>query len=154
MTFSKLAVVVIAGVFAAASPPVLAVQQNPDSTPAASTATPQASDSDQAAALITQANAAAAANAKAATTEPAASAPIEPSPAARRKARNYGFRAEIYDGKTMFCREDATLGTRLVSKKCMGADQFEDYAVQLQIARDLLRQKATCQGGDICGGIQ
>jgi hypothetical protein len=25
--------------------------------------------------------------------------------------------------------------------------------VQLQIARDLMKQKATCQGGDICGGI-
>ena len=59
-----------------------------------------------------------------------------------------------HPGKTMFCRDDATLGTRLVSKKCMGADQFEDYAVQLQIARDLMKQKATCQGGGLCGGIQ
>lgn len=154
MTFSKLVVIVIAGVFAVASAAVSA-QQNPDSPPATSAATPQSSDADQAAALITQANAAAAASAKEAATPPAAPATkIEPSPAARRKAQNYGFHAEIYDGKTMFCRDDATLGTRLVSKKCMGADQFEDYAVQLQIARDLMRQKATCNGGDICGGIQ
>jgi hypothetical protein len=154
MTFSKLAVIVMVGMLAAAGTAVSA-QQNPDSTPAATAAAPQAGDPDQAAALITQANAAAAANAKAATADPAAPAPkIEPSPAARKKAMNYGFHAEIYDGKTMFCRDDATLGTRLVSKKCMGADQFEDYAVQLQIARDLMRQKATCQGGDICGGIQ
>jgi hypothetical protein len=153
MTFSQLAVCVIA-VIATASAAVSA-QQNPDSTSATSAATPAPGDADQAAALIAQANAAAAASAKEAAIAPAAPAPkIEPSPAARRKAQNYGFRAEIYDGKTFFCREDATLGTRLVSKKCMGADQFEDYAVQLQIARDLMRQKATCQGGDICGGIQ
>lgn len=154
MTFSKLAVFVIAGVLAAAST-ALSAQQNADSKPATSAATPQASDADDAATLIAQANAAAAASAKAATTEPAAPAPkVEPTAAARRKAQNYGFHAEIYDGKTFFCRDDATLGTRLVSKRCMGADQFEDYAVQLQIARDLMKQKATCNSGDICGGLQ
>ena len=158
MTFSKLAVFVIAGVFAAASAAVSA-QQNPDSTPAATAATPQAGDADQAAALIAQANAQAAANAKAAATAPAQPAtPIEPSPAARKKAQNYGFHAEIYDGKTMFCRDDAALGTRLVSKRCMDADQFEDYAVQLQIARDLMKDKGACQGGKslggACGGLQ
>ncbi|HEY2781411.1 MAG TPA: hypothetical protein VGI90_11575 [Steroidobacteraceae bacterium] len=153
MNFAHSAVFIIAGVFAAASAAVSA-QQNPDSTPPASAATSQLSDSDQAAALIAHANAAAAANAKEAATAAAARpTKIEPSPAARKKAQQYGFHAEIYDGKTMFCRDDATLGTRLVSKKCMGADQFEDYAVQLQIARDLMKQKATCQGGDICGGI-
>ncbi|HEV7357837.1 MAG TPA: hypothetical protein VGN99_07560 [Steroidobacteraceae bacterium] len=153
MTFSKLAAFVIAGAFAASA--VVWAQQNPGSPPATSAATPQASDADQAASLITQANAAAAASANEAATPPATPpTKIEPTTAARKKAMNYGFHAEIYDGKTMFCRDDATLGTRLVSKKCMGADQFEDYAVQLQIARDLMRQKATCQGGDICGGIQ
>jgi hypothetical protein len=156
MTFSKSTVFIMAGVFAAGTAAVSA-QQNPDSTtaaPAASAATTPASDAEQAAALIAHANEAAAANAKEATTASAsASAKVEPSAAARKKAQQYGFHAEIYSGKTMFCRDDATLGTRLVSKKCMGADQFEDYAVQLQIARDLMKQKATCQGGDICGGI-
>jgi hypothetical protein len=154
MTFSKLAVFVIGGVIAAASVAVSA-QQSRDSTPAATAATPQASDADQAAALITQANADAAANAKAVATAPAQPAtPVEASPAARKKARNYGFHTEIYNGKTMFCRDDATLGTRLVSKRCMDADQCEDYAVQLQIARDLMKQKANCQGGGICGGLE
>jgi hypothetical protein len=153
MTFSKLAVFVIAGAIAAASVAVSA-QQSPDSKPAATAATPQSTDADQAAALIAQANAEAAANARAVATAPAQPAtPVEPSPAASKKARNYGFHAEIYDGKTMFCRDDATLGTRLASKRCMDADQFEDYAVQLQIARDLMKQKATCQGGGLCGGI-
>ncbi|HEV7357836.1 MAG TPA: hypothetical protein VGN99_07555 [Steroidobacteraceae bacterium] len=152
MTFSKLAVFVIAGMVAAASAPVLAAQQNPDSTPAATAAIPQAGDADQAAALVAQANAAAAANARAAQIAPAAPpTKIEPSPAARKKAMNYGFHAEIYDAKTMFCRDDATLGTRLVSKKCMSADEFEDYGLQLKIVRDMLRQKGYCTGGDVCG---
>ena len=150
MTFSKSASFIIAGVLAATSV-ALSAQQKPDATPAATAATP-AGDADPAAALVAQANAAAAASAKAAQIAPAApSIKIEPSPAARKKAMNYGFHAEIYDGKTWFCRDDATLGTRLVSKKCMNADEFEDYGVQLKNVRDMLRQKGYCTGGDVCG---
>jgi zona occludens toxin (predicted ATPase) len=113
-----------------------------------------ASDADDTAALIAKANAAAAANAKAAETPAAApKTENEPTADARKKAQVYGFHAEIYNGKMMFCKDDATLGTRLASKKCMDTSQFEDYAVQLQIARDLMKQKATCQGGGLCGGL-
>jgi hypothetical protein len=114
-----------------------------------------ASDADDTAALIAKANAAAAANAKAAGSPSTAPKPKnEPTADARRKALQYGFHAEIYSGKTMFCRDDATLGTRLASKKCMDASQFEDYGVQLQIARDLIKSKSQCQGGSLCGGMQ
>jgi hypothetical protein len=58
----------------------------------------------------------------------------------------------------MFCKQDAVLGSRLTSKRCMGAIQFEDYAVQLKIARDMMESKGACQGGKAtggaCGGLQ
>ena len=152
-------------VLAAAAAPVLAAQQSPDPAPTAAaqaatkpaasataSATP-ASETDDTAALIAQANATAAANAKA---EVASAAPVvkEPSAEARKKAREYGFHAEIYDGKTMFCRDDATLGTRIGSKRCMNSEDFEDYGRMLQIARDTMKAKSQCQGGSICGGLQ
>ena len=83
---------------------------------------------------------------------------MAPTAVARKKANDFGFHAEIYSGRTYFCKDDATLGTRLKSKKCIDADQFEDYAIQLQIARDTMR-KDVCQGGRAslnaspCGGI-
>jgi hypothetical protein len=104
--------------------------------------------------LIARANAAAAANAKMAASGTAAPATKEmPSPQAQKKAREYGFHAEVYSGKTMFCKDDATLGTRLASKRCMGAFEFEDYATQLKIARDLMKSKSGCNGGGLCGGL-
>ena len=163
MTFSKLAAFVIAGAFAATSAPVLA--QNPESTPAASAATPTAeatatTEANETAALIAKANAAAAAKAKAA--EIAAAAPAGkagPTAEAVKKAKDYGFHAEMFSGKTFFCREDATVGTRIKNKRCIDANQFEDYAVQLQVARDTMK-KDVCQGGNTgmlggaCGGIK
>jgi hypothetical protein len=77
---------------------------------------------------------------------------IQPSLGARKKATEYGFHAEVYDGKTMFCKQDAALGSRIKSTRCMGAYEFEDYAVQLKIARDMMQSKTQCQGGKVLGG--
>jgi hypothetical protein len=158
VSYSKFAVMiaaVIAGTAASAFAP-----QAPDSAPASTalaataTAAPRpASEADETAALIAEANAAAAANAKAA--EPAARTPatkIEPSAEARKKALEFGFHAEIFDGKTMFCKQDAALGSRIKSLRCMDANEFEDYAVQLKIARDMMQSKTQCQGGKVLGG--
>lgn len=115
-----------------------------------------AQDADDTAALIAQANAAAAANAKSAqaAAAPKPRGPVEPTGDAKKKAAQYGFHAEVFDGKTMFCKDDATLGTRLPSKKCMDAMQFEDYAVQLEYARDTMRANKGCNGQGLCGGVQ
>jgi hypothetical protein len=128
-------------------------------TPASDTAAADNADASDPSALLATANAAAAANAKAAEIPPNARVvDHEPTAAARRKAADYGFHSEMYDGKTFFCKDDATLGTRLISKKCIDPDNFEDYAIQLQIARDTMR-KDVCQGGKAgltpspCGGI-
>jgi hypothetical protein len=162
--YSKYVFLIIAAIAATAA--FAYAQQAPEPTPAstapagtapatAATAAPgSTSEADETAALIAKANAAAAADAKAA--EPAArtasATKIEPSPEARKKAREFGFHAEIFDGKTMFCKQDAALGTRIKSLRCMNADEFEDYAVQLKIARDLMQSKTQCQGGKVLGG--
>jgi hypothetical protein len=158
---SKFAVMIVA-VIASTTPSGYAQQARdpaPSSTAPAATATvapSPASEADETAALIAKANAAAAANAKAAETAAASESTTKnaPSRQARKKASEFGFRAEIFDGKTMFCKEDAALGSRLTSKRCMDANEFEDYAVQLKIARDMMKSKGQCQGGSICGGIQ
>jgi hypothetical protein len=170
MNFPKWAVL-MAATFSAAAAPLWAAQRNPDAADtAAQTAPRQASsttvgatsgsETDDTAALIAQANANAAANAKA---EAAASVVKEPSAAALKRALQYGFHAEVYDGKTLFCRDDAVLGTRIPSKRCMDYENFEDYGRMLQIARDLMRDKNQCQGGaatktkglgGICGGLE
>jgi hypothetical protein len=164
--YSKYVFLIIATIAATAA---FAYAQAPEPTPAtpastapagtapaasATTAPSAASEADETAALIAKANAAAAADAKAA--EPAATTPsatkIEPSAEARKKAREFGFHAEIFDGKTMFCKQDAALGSRIKSLRCMDAYEFEDYAVQLKIARDLIQSKTQCQGGKVLGG--
>jgi hypothetical protein len=167
MIFPRFVVLTIACLIALGASAVQ--QQNPEPTPtpaalASDPASPpgtlpaappvgQAGEAEETAALIAKANAAAAANAKLAATGVAAPATKEmPSPQAQKKAREYGFHAEVYNGKTMFCRDDATLGTRLASKRCMDALSFEDYAVQLKIARDLMQSKTQCQGGKVLGG--
>jgi hypothetical protein len=162
--YSKYVFLIIATIAATAA--FAYAQQAPEPTPAstapagtapavsATTPPSSASEADETAALIAKANAAAAADAKAA--EPAARTPsatkIEPSAEARKKAREFGFHAEIFDGKTMFCKQDAALGSRIKSLRCMDAYEFEDYAVQLKIARDLIQSKTQCQGGKVLGG--
>ena len=170
MTFPRFVVLTIACLAAVGAS---AVPQNPEPVPAAapapSPASPpgtalaapslgQAGEPEDAAALIAKANAAAAAASAKLAATPAAPATNMPSSQAQKKAREYGFHAEMYDGKTFFCRDDAVLGTRLPSKRCMDGAEFEDYAVQLKIARDLMQSKTQCQGGKglggACGGVQ
>lgn len=108
-------------------------------------------EAQETAALIAKANAAAAANTrKGAAT--AAATPATSAREARKRANEYGFHAEVFNGNTLFCRDDAVLGTRFKTKRCMGLDQFADYATQLEIARDTINAKTACSGG-ICGEL-
>lgn len=117
VTYPKLAFLVIATI--AASAPRTFAQQAPEpapaSTPPAATAvtTGSSSEADQTAALIAKANATAAANANARAASMATSrslTKVEASPEARKKASEFGFLAEVFNGTTMFCKEDAALG--------------------------------------------
>jgi hypothetical protein len=158
MIFPKVAFLVIAAL--AAGAPRATPQQTPESppvsTPPAAAATESASkDAAETAALIARANAAAAANAKArAAMTTRTLTRIEASPAARKKASEFGFRAEVYNGDTLFCKTDAALGSRIPLTRCMSAYEFEDYATQMKIARDSLQNQlqGQCQNSFSCGG--
>ena len=165
VTYPKLAFLVIAAI--AAGAPRAAQQQNPqpttESTPtaAATGTTASSSEADEAAALIAKANAMAVANANAraagTSSNKSPAKLVEASPEARKKAREFGFRAEVYNGTTLFCRQDAILGSRIPLPRCMTAYEFDDYAVQLKIAREVMQDKTSCNSKGIpmspCGGL-
>jgi len=163
VAYPKVAFLVIAAI--AAGAPRASQQQAPEPTPAstptdaAAVTTGSSSEADETAALIAKANAAAAANAnaRAASMTTRTLTRIEASAAARKKASEFGFRAEVYNGTTLFCKQDAALGSRIPLTRCMTADEFDDYAVQLKIARDMIQSKAGCNSGKVvgslCGGL-
>jgi hypothetical protein len=160
VAYPKFAFLVVIAIAASAAPTFAQQAPQPPAAnpPPAATAiaTDSSSEADQTAALIAKANAAAVANANARAASMSNSrslTKVEASPEARKKASEFGFQAEVFNGTTMFCKEDAALGTRIKSKRCMSGYEFEDYSAQLKIARDLMKQKGQCQGGDICGGI-
>jgi len=164
MTYPKMVFLVIAAI--AAGAPRAAQQQTPEPAPAstptaAATDTTASSEADEAAALIAKANAMAVANANAraasSSTNKSPAKLVEASPEARKKAREFGFRAEVYNGSTLFCRQDPVLGSRIPLPRCMTAYEFDDYAVQLKIARDMMQNKGACNSKgtpfSLCGGL-
>ncbi len=163
MANPKFAFLVIAAFASSAS---WAAQQPapPESTPAATPAAPAAAstnstnEADETAALIAKANAAAAANAnaRAPSMSTRTLTQAEASREARKKASEFGFRAEVYNGNTLLCKHDAALGSRIPLVRCMSAQEFDEYATQMKIARDSLEHnlETQCQGKFTCGGIK
>jgi hypothetical protein len=96
-----------------------------------------------------------------ATTPPAASpttaaatstaaAPTAPSEATIKKAKQVGMHPEVSkNGMTLFCWEDATVGTRFKTKKCIDQSQVDAVALQRQAAKDQISRSIGCSG---CGG--
>lgn len=157
MIHVKVTLLVIAALGASASraTPRQTPESPPASTPPVAATNGASQEAEETAALIAKANAAAAANARAASMATPTATKIEASPAGK-KARDFGFRAEIYNGDTLFCKQDAALGSRIPLTRCMSAQEFEDYATQLKLARDTLQNKLQCTGGkyamlNICG---
>lgn len=73
------------------------------------------------------------------TTTPAApvnNAPAAPSDETLKKAKAAGLRAETRKGVTVYCYEDANLGTRFTTKKCVDGSQLDQLIAQRQAARD------------------
>jgi hypothetical protein len=75
-----------------------------------------------------------------ATTTPAPAS--SPAPAASadedlKKAKANGLHAETRKGATVYCYEDATIGTRFTTKKCVnGGAQLDALIAQRQAAKD------------------
>jgi hypothetical protein len=74
------------------------------------------------------------------------SAPAKPSDATVKKAKSMGLHAEVHNGATQYCWEDANLGTRFPTKKCVGEDQLNDLVAQRQATQDNMRRTVTNAG--------
>jgi hypothetical protein len=83
----------------------------------------------------------------------AVSSSVFVSPELKRKARSNGVHIETVNGGLMFCWEDATLGTRLKTKKCVDEATFDVLLQQRGTLRDNLRQGTPSCNGSICGQI-
>jgi hypothetical protein len=87
-----------------------------------------------------------AATPSAAQTTTSDSAPAKPSDATIKIAKSMGLHAEVRKGVTQYCWEDANLGTRFPTKKCVGEDQLSDLVAQRQVTQDNMRRNATNAG--------
>jgi hypothetical protein len=65
-----------------------------------------------------------------------------------------GYKPVVKDGNTLYCREEAVIGTRFPKQRCVSAEQLDDAVKQAQAAQDAWRRAHTCAGGGACGGPQ
>jgi hypothetical protein len=94
------------------------------------------------AALIAKANANAAAAGKS-SAKPADTAAIA------KKAKRAGWRTEVKDGNTVYCRDDPQVGSRFSSRRCVNETQLATLMEQAEFDKDQLKQRG-CSGS--CGG--
>jgi hypothetical protein len=118
--------------------------KTPPATEAAPAADSTASDADAAAtaALIAKANAAATAAGK---TKPA---PLDATAFAK-KVKQGGWRAEVKQGTTVYCRDAQEVGSRFTTHRCMTEMQLAVLMEQQEFEKDQLKQRS-CGGN--CGG--
>jgi len=67
-----------------------------------------------------------------------AAAPATPSPETLKKARDAGLKPEVRKGVTVYCWEDAEIGTHFKTKKCVNDTQLAQVIEQRQAAKDQL----------------
>jgi hypothetical protein len=70
-----------------------------------------------------------------AATPAEAAAPPGPSAETIKRASTVGLRAEVRKGGTVYCWEDADIGTRFKTKKCVNENQLEDMIQRLEAQR-------------------
>ncbi|HUO80821.1 MAG TPA: hypothetical protein VMU00_11835 [Steroidobacteraceae bacterium] len=83
--------------------------------------------------------AAAAATSSAPAAHPALTA--EALAAAKKKAGKLGYKLRVKDGEALFCRTDATLGTRFVTEKCLRESQVDADSYNVEQAQQMLNQR-------------
>jgi hypothetical protein len=86
----------------------------------------------------------------AASAPPAATstpAPAAPSPELVKKAKEAGLKPELHKGFTVFCWEDANIGSPFKTKKCVDENQVEELIAQRQAQKDALNRG----GGNYAG---
>lgn len=146
----KILPLILAAILATAGGIAFAQQAtDPAKATAASDATPASSsdstDADAAAtaAAIAKANAAAAKGAVAATGKAVDSKSFT------KKAILAGWRPEVRNGVTVYCREEPVVGSRFTKKMCGSQVQVATVLEQQEFERDQLKQRG-CGGN--CGG--
>ena len=73
------------------------------------------------------------------------------SPELYAEARQQGYRARVVKEQTIFCRNEAPLGSRIAKDVCVSADQLENSVRQAELFREQMRRGQAC-GKASCGG--
>ena len=63
-----------------------------------------------------------------------------PSAETLKKAKENGLKPEVRKGATVYCWEDANVGSPFKTKKCVGESQLDDLIAQRQAQRDALNR--------------
>jgi hypothetical protein len=152
MSSSKFYTLLLIGAAAVATP--LFAQQATDaaksapapqaSTPASDTSAADDADAAATAALIAKANAAAAG----ATAGKSAAKPLDATSVAK-KAKQSGWSPEVQNGNAVYCRNDAEVGSRFSTRRCVSESQLATLIEQAEYDKDQLKQRG-CGGN--CGG--
>ena len=62
-----------------------------------------------------------------------------------------GFQTRKRGELTLYCKREATVGTRFKTEKCYSEDQVRDYVIaQQENKRDIDKIRNTCGGGTAC----
>jgi hypothetical protein len=62
-----------------------------------------------------------------------------------------GFQTKKRGDLVLYCKKDATIGTRFKTEKCYDEAQMRDYLLALELQQqDVDRIRATCGGGTVC----
>jgi hypothetical protein len=56
-----------------------------------------------------------------------------------KRAREEGFKPEVRNSVTVYCWKDASLGSRLPTKKCIGEDQLQITLERRELQKEQLR---------------
>ena len=66
-------------------------------------------------------------------------------------AREASVQAETRKGVTVYCREDATLGTRFTSKKCYNEQQLVELTREREAVHEQMSKPRVCAGAGCAG---
>ena len=72
-------------------------------------------------------------------------APAAPSAETLKRAKAVGLRPEVRKSGTVYCWEDATVGTRFTTKKCIDENQLDDMIAQREAQQDKMRRAVGSQ---------
>ncbi|MGB6307903.1 MAG: hypothetical protein WBF89_08935 [Steroidobacteraceae bacterium] len=137
------------GAIMVAALPAFAQQPASSAPPAANSSTAAATSSTAPAvssAATTAAEPAHAASAPAAQTASSDSTPAPPSDETLKKAKSLGMHPEVRKGVTNYCWEDASIGSRFPTKKCVDASQLDEVIAQREADKDNMRRVMTGSG--------